>query len=93
MTNCVLDGAALADQAAVYRALADALGFPGYFGQNPDALWDALSERLPRDTDNCPEITWRRSGRSAERLGPGFDRIVAVLRQAAAEGRLRLTLE
>jgi len=42
--SCVLDGAALADAAAVYRPLGDVLGAPHYFGHNPDALWDAIGE-------------------------------------------------
>ena len=27
-----------------YRGLADAMGWPGYFGANLDALWDALTD-------------------------------------------------
>jgi len=27
-----------------YRELADALGWPGYFGRNLDALWDCLTD-------------------------------------------------
>ena len=33
-----------------YRGLGDAMGWPGYFGANLDALWDALTD-LSRPTD------------------------------------------
>jgi RNAse (barnase) inhibitor barstar len=77
-----------ARRGAVYRELTADLGFPAHFGHNPDALWDALSEQRAEPV----EIVWRHSARSAERLGPAFDRIVAVLHRAAAEGLVRLEL-
>jgi len=87
--SCILDGAALADAAAVYRALGDALGAPAYFGHNPDALWDAIG-----DYHGEPgEIVWRHSAQSAARLGRAFDDIVAVLRRAEERGRIKLRLE
>ena len=89
MKRCALDGETLRDAAAVYRALGKAFGFPNYFGDNPDALWDSLS-----DYDGEPvEVIWRAAARSAERLGAEFDKIAAVLRQAAAEGRLTLRFD
>ena len=84
MKNCVLDGADLADAAAVYRALAAAFRFPEYFGNNPDALWDALGDYSGEPV----AIVWRDAARSADLLGPRFAQIVAVLQQAAAEGLL-----
>jgi ribonuclease inhibitor len=87
--RCTLDGATLADAAAVYRALAEAFAFPDYFGNNPDALWDALTEY----SGDPVEIVWQQARLSKSRLGREFDRIVAVLRQAAAEGRLMLRLD
>jgi RNAse (barnase) inhibitor barstar len=84
MKTCILDGADLPDAAAVYRKLGEALHAPAYFGSNPDALWDAITEYGGEPI----EIVWRNSARSAERLGPVFDDIVAVLRRAAAENRI-----
>ena len=84
MASCILDGAALPDAAAVYRKLGEALHAPAYFGGNPDALWDAISEYGGEPI----EIVWLNSARSAARLGPVFDDIVAVLRRAAAENRI-----
>jgi RNAse (barnase) inhibitor barstar len=89
MKTCVLDGATLPDAAAVYRKLGEALGTPPYFGQNPDALWDAITEYGGEPI----EIVWRNSAQSAARLGQHFDDIVAVLQRAAAENRLKLSLE
>lgn len=88
MKTCVLDGARLADAAAVYRELSRAFGFPAHFGNNPDALWDALTEHGGEPV----AVTWRDAARSAERLGPDYARIVAVLRKAAENGLLTLEL-
>jgi len=84
----VLEGGDLADAAAVYRALADAFRFPAYFGHNPDALWDALGDYSGEPV----ELIWRQAALSAERLGPRFGEIVAVLQKAAAQGVLILEL-
>lgn len=88
MKECVLDGTRLDDAAAVYRALAEAFRFPAYFGNNPDALWDALGDYSGEPV----AIVWRHASRSAELLGPRFAQIVAVLERAAAEGMLTLEI-
>jgi len=88
MKKCVLDADRLATMDAVYRALSEAFRFPRYFGNNPDALWDALG-----DYSGAPvAIVWLDAARSADLLGPGFARIVTVLQRAAAEGMLTLEL-
>jgi RNAse (barnase) inhibitor barstar len=88
MKRCVLDGSRLTDAASVYRALAGGFRFPEYFGNNPDALWDALGEYGGEPV----EIVWRNAARSAELLGAHFEQIVAVLQKAAADGVLTLEL-
>ena len=88
MKRCILDGARLADAAAVYRELAAALKFPEYFRANPDALWDALGDYAGEPV----AIVWRDAARSAERLGPRFDEIVAVLQRAARLGMFKFEL-
>ncbi len=88
MKKCVLDGTRLADTAAVYRALGEAFSFPRYFGNNPDALWDALGEYSGEPV----AIVWRDAARSAALLGPGFAQIVMVLQRAASEGMVTLKL-
>ena len=88
MKTCILDGSALSDAAAIYRQLGEVVRAPDYFGANPDALWDAIAEYSGEPI----EIVWRNSARSTERLGPVFDDIVAVLRRAAKEDRIKLRL-
>jgi len=88
MKSWVLDGATLPDTAAVYRKLGEAFGAPDYFGHNPDALWDAITEY----TGEPIEIVWRNAAQSATRLGPRHEEIVAVLQRAAAEDRIKLHL-
>jgi RNAse (barnase) inhibitor barstar len=88
MKSCILDGSALSDAAAAYRDLAAVFDAPGYFGANPDALWDVITEYSGEPV----AIVWRNSARSAERLGPVFDDIVAVLQRAAADGVLKFEL-
>jgi RNAse (barnase) inhibitor barstar len=79
----------LADMAAVYRKLGEAFAVPAYFGHNPDALWDAMTEYHGEPV----EIVWRDAAQSAARLGRQFDDIVAVLKRAEKEGRLKLSIE
>ena len=88
MKKCVLDGSSLANTEAVYRALGEAFQFPEYFGNNPDALWDALGDYSGEPV----AIVWRDAARSADLLGPGFAQIVTVLQWAAAEGMLTFEL-
>jgi len=88
MKECVLDGTRLPDAATVYAALARAFGFPAYFGNNPDALWDALGDHSGEPV----VVMWRDAARSAELLGPEFDAIVAVLQRAATLGMLKFEL-
>ena len=89
MKSCTIDGAGLADAAAAYQELAAAFNAPNYFGANPDALWDAITEYGGEPV----EIVWLDSARSAEILGQRFREIMAVLETAAAEGRLELQLK
>jgi RNAse (barnase) inhibitor barstar len=89
MKTCILDGSDLPDAAAVYRQLGEAVRAPAYFGANPDALWDVITEYSGEPI----EIVWRNSARSAALLGPRFDEIVDVLQRAAEEGRVKLRLE
>ena len=89
MKTLVLDGARLRDAVAVYRELAEAFGAPGYFGRNPDALWDAITDYHGEPV----EIVWRDATQSATRLGKHFNDIVAVLKRAEGEGLVNLRLQ
>ena len=88
MKSCTLDGASIADVAAAYRELGAVFDAPGYFGNNPDALWDAITEYSGEPV----EIVWRRSAQSAARLGPAFEQIAAVLKDAEKQSRIKLSL-
>ncbi len=88
MKKCVLDGSRLANTESVYRALGEVFRFPQYFGNNPDALWDALGDYSGEPV----AIVWRDAARSADLLGPGFAQIVTVLQRAAVEGIVTLEL-
>ena len=68
MNAVILDGAAL-----THETLAEAFGFPTYYGRNLDALADCLSE-LP------PTAAIVLHGADADEYGR---RILAVLRDAA----------
>jgi len=87
--SCILDGATLPDAAAVYRKLGEALHAPSHFGNNPDALWDLITEYGGEPI----EIVWRHSAQSAALLGPRFDDIVTVLQRATAQGRIMFRAE
>ena len=89
MKSCTVDGATIADTAAAYRELAAVFDAPAYFGANPDALWDAITEYSGEPV----EIVWLGAARSAELLGQRFREIITVLEAAAAEGRLTLRRE
>jgi RNAse (barnase) inhibitor barstar len=88
MRRCLLDGSRLDDTAAIYRELGRAFRVPPHFGNNPDALWDAIGEYGGEPV----AVVWQNAARSAERLGPDFPRIVAVLQQAAEKGLVTLEL-
>ena len=44
MKRVIIDCAAIPDKVAMHRALAEALAFPDYYGNNLDALYDCLSD-------------------------------------------------
>lgn len=44
MKKVIIDCASIADKAALHCALAQALEFPDYYGNNLDALYDCLTD-------------------------------------------------
>ena len=86
---CRIDAAALSGLDQVHDQLAADLGFPGYYGRNLDALWDVLTGEL--EGPARIEIEAAAAGRA--RLGPDFDRLLEVLKEAAMESdNLKLTI-
>ena len=79
--TCRLEGDALTSLDDVYDSLARDLAFPAYFGRNLDALWDVLTHDLPGPARI--ELTATEAARAA--IGPKFDRLIALLKDAAAE--------
>jgi len=69
----------------VHELFAEALRFPEYYGGNLDALSDCLSER------RCPALVLV-SDRAylREALGARFEPLMAVLDEAARDGRVVL---
>ncbi len=84
-----LDGRHLLSPADVYRALAAPLDLPAWFGGNPDALWDVLSERPRPDT----VVVWHDAAASRARFGAAFDALAAALQAASAAGLIRFQME
>ncbi len=78
---CRIDAAALAGIGEVHDRLAADLSFPDYYGRNLDALWDVLTGDL--EGPATIEIEAAAAGRA--RLGPDFDRLLEVLKDAAVE--------
>ena len=79
MKRATLD-ASLDSAAAVYARLARELDFPAGFGNNLDALWDTLSG----DVRGPIEIVWHDAAQARLRLGPVYDRFVALFAEVAA---------
>jgi ribonuclease inhibitor len=80
MTTAIL-GAEDGDRGAVFARLAAQLGIDAATVPNLDALWDVLRTDIPGPFS----IVWRDHGHARARLGPDFDRIVALLDELAAE--------
>jgi len=45
MEKIILDGTKMCDKTAAHEHIAEMMGFPQWYGNNLDALWDMLSER------------------------------------------------
>lgn len=77
MKICI-DGAKMTDRSAAHAHLAEQLGFPEYYGNNLDALYDLLTER-GEETLLCLE----NSTQMMENLGPYGGALRSTLFHAA----------
>ena len=91
-----IDGFAVFDEKDFHVQLMASPAFPfrQHYGKNLDALWDVLTRMLEEPS----RLVWRNASLSRERLGPRFDMVVKVLRDAEAESanyeaRFELVLE
>ncbi|MGR2741102.1 barstar family protein [Billgrantia sp. Q4P2] len=71
-----IDGRQVQSEVDFHVAIAQALGFPSYYGSNLDALWDALST----DVERPVLLVWSNSSLSQAAMKTDFDRIVEILR-------------
>jgi ribonuclease inhibitor len=74
----VIDGADVASESDFHSLLAGHPKVPGFYGRNLDALWDTITGLIERPFS----IIWFNTDQSRARMGPGFDRIVAILNEA-----------
>lgn len=51
MEKIILDGAKMTEKTAAHEHIAEMMGFPAWYGNNLDALWDMLSERDEADIE------------------------------------------
>ena len=73
-----IDGRQIQSEVDFHVAIAQALGFASYYGNNLDALWDSLSS----DVERPVLLVWSNSSLSQAAMPTDFDRIVGVLRNA-----------
>ncbi len=79
MEKIILDGMEMTDKTAAHEHIARRLDFPGWYGNNLDALWDMLSEGAAR------EIELINSAAMLNALGTYGCRLLQCFFDAAAE--------
>lgn len=83
-----LDGSRMTDREQAHAQIADAFGFPSWYGRNLDALWDMLS--------TCDDVTvyFGSADSVPQLLGEYGDALLDTFREAAEENpRLHLHIE
>lgn len=80
MRTAYLDGGALDSREALHRALADQLGFPAWYGNNLDALYDLLTE-APGEL----RVVLRNPAALEAALGGYYASLLRVLEDSGAE--------
>ncbi|CAK0752796.1 Barstar [Azospirillaceae bacterium] len=86
---CVLNGAEIASSREFYQTLKTQLGAPEWTGNNCDALWDLLTGLI----EGPKLIVWLHSEHSKKNLGPDFEKLLSVLKDAAKEGYIQLQVQ
>lgn len=79
MEKIILDGAKMTDKTAAHEHIAEMMGFPQWYGNNLDALWDMLSER------DEAEIELTATAAMLSALGTYGCRLLSCFFDAAAE--------
>ena len=84
-----IDGRSILTRADFYAAIEQVEGTPDWMGRNLDALFDVLVAIWPKPT----AFEWTHASVSAAAMGPDFEIIMGVLRDAQTEPRSRFTLQ
>ncbi|ADL02047.1 barstar family protein [Brevundimonas subvibrioides] len=83
-----IDGRSILTRADFYAAVESVEGTPDWMGRNLDALFDVLVALWPKPT----VLEWTHAAFSARAIGPDFEIITGVLRDAQTEPCSRFTL-
>ena len=84
-----IDGRLIRSRADFYAAIEQVEATPDWMGRNLDALFDVLVANWPKPT----VFEWSHAKTSAAAMGPDFEIIMGVLRDAVTEPRSRFTLQ
>jgi len=81
----LVDGTTVASKEQALDAIGDALGFPGWYGRNLDALFDCLTD-LSWLPDGQHVLIWAHHQVLAERDWQAYQQVRSVLEKGAASG-------
>lgn len=84
-----IDGRSVLSRADFYAAVERVEATPDWMGRNLDALFDVLVAIWPKPT----VLEWTHADVSAAAMGPDFEIILGVLRDAQTEPRSRFTVQ
>jgi len=83
-----IDGRSVLSRADFYAAIEQVEETPDWMGRNLDALFDVVVAIWPKPT----VFEWSHAGASAAAMGPDFEILCGVLRDAVTEPRSQFTL-
>lgn len=86
MKQFLLDGRDMKDRAAAYGVIRETLGFPEWFGENLDALWDCLGEM-----EAGSSLVLANTSALLDALGPYGEKMLSCFREAAQTYDLSFT--
>ncbi|SFX09865.1 ribonuclease inhibitor [Thermoactinomyces sp. DSM 45891] len=80
MRDIVIDGKDIMTISHLHKLLKEKLGFPDYYGENLDALWDCLTGYIEPTA-----LQWLNFQDSFENLSDEVEEVVVVMREAEKE--------
>lgn len=84
-----IDGRSILSRADFYAAIEAVEGTPDWMGRNLDAVFDVLVAIWPKPTT----FQWAHAATSAAAMGPDYEILLGVLRDAQTEPRSRFTVQ